>query len=620
MNKQELISKIKKLDGISQEESSYLINLVNTKKKYGLVWEDKIENVEEELREKIPLLEEVTEKKIINGEKNPNHILIESDNLHALVALTYTHHEKIDAMYFDPPYNTGSKDWRYNNDYVAKEDSFKHSKWISMMSKRLKIAKTLLKSDGVICVTIDDYEMPRLFILMEEIFGEENHLGTIVIRNNPSGRSTVKGMSIAHEYGIFFGKSPLSNVGRLERNEKQISRFKFSDESGPFEWVNFRKHGGTREESRSMYYPIFISQDSCRIPDLNWDDVEKEWIAIEKPRENESIIYPIDDKNKDRRWKWGIDRAKKSSDEFCVKKDKNGELGVYIKSRMANDGVLPLTWWDKSEYSATAYGTNLIKDIFGELQVFTYPKSLFAVMDSIKVLSDRKDAVILDIFAGSGTTMHATMALNAEDGGSRQCISVTNNENNICEEVTYVRNEKIIEGYTSAKGLPVLGLKNNNLRYFKSVYVDRTQSLKNKKELTKLATALLCIKEDCYSPAEVLPDANQSQIAVFSDAKSQMVVIYDDFYVDDSIEIIKQLNTEKKNNNPIKVYVFSNGQYPYTEDFEEVLPYITLCALPDAIYKAYQNVLPKKKKKIIPNLDDVDAAEAGENLFNNENA
>jgi adenine-specific DNA-methyltransferase len=613
MNKQELISKIKQLDSMSQDERAYLINLINTKKKYGLVWEDKPEDVEEQLRNNLPVLKEVKDKAIINGEDNPNHILIESDNLHALVALTYTHQDKIDAMYFDPPYNTGSKDWRYNNDYVAKEDSFKHSKWISMMSKRLKIAKTLLKNDGVICVTIDDYEMPRLFILMEEIFGEDNHLGTIVIRNNPSGRSTVKGMSIAHEYGVFFGKSSESKVGRLERNEKQISRFKFFDEFGPFEWVNFRKHGGTREESRSMYYPIFISEDSCRIPELNWDDIEKEWIAIEKPKANESIIYPIDDKNKDRRWKWGIDRSKNSPEDFCVKKDKNGELGVYIKSRMTNDGVLPLTWWDKNEYSATAYGTNLIKDIFGELQVFTYPKSLYAVIDSIKVLSNKKDAIILDIFAGSGTTLHATMSLNEEDGGNRQCILVTNNENNICEEVTYERNKKIIEGYNSAKGITVSGLEKNNLRYFKSINISREKSIKNKKELTLLATEMLCIKEDCYTPIA----SKAKWYSAFADTKSKFIVIYDDIMIEESIEIIKQMIQNKVNNNPIKVYVFSNGQYPYTEDFEEVLEYINLCALPDAIYKAYQNVLPKKKKEFIPFLED-DIPGEEENLFNQE--
>lgn len=530
MNKTDLIQKIKQLEGISQDERAYLINLVNTKKKYGLVWEDKPEDVEEQLRTQLPVLLEVVERRILaknlpqsvkqpetkqstlfdnsdnpdNADNNdnqseaPNHILIEGDNLHALTALTFTHEGKIDAMYFDPPYNTGAKDWRYNNDFVIKEDSFRHSKWISMMSKRLKIAKRLLKEDGIICVTIDDYEMPRLTMLMEEIFGEENHLGTIVIRINPSGRSTVQGVSITHEYGLFFGKSENAHVGRLPRNEKQTQRYDVFDDTSAYEWVNFRKHGGMRKESPSMYYPIYITEHSIRIPTLNWSEELKEWLPLEDPLDNEVVVFPIDENGQDRRWKWGLDRIRNSPNEFCVRQDRTGNLAVYVKARMTNPGVLPLTWWDKKEYSATAYGTNLIKEIFGELQVFSYPKALHAVVDSIRVLTNKRDAVILDIFAGSGTTLHATMLLNAEDGGNRQCILVTNNENNICEEVTYERNHRVIQGYTNSKGEWVSGLTNNNLRYYKSEFVGREPSLKNKRELTRLATELLCIKEDCY--------------------------------------------------------------------------------------------------------------------------
>ena len=293
MNKKDILDKIKSLDGLSNEERAYLVNLVNTKKKYGLIWEDKPEEVEEQLRTKLPILKEVKERAIINNtetEKYPNHILIEGDNLHALTALTFTHENRIDAIYLDPPYNTGAKDWRYNNDYVDSEDVFRHSKWISMMNKRLKIAKSLLADDGLICVTIDDYEVPRLTLIMEEIFGEKNHLGTIVIRNNPSGRSTVKGVSITHEYALIFGKSELSFVGRLPRNEKQRGRYKFDDENGPFEWVNFRKHGGTRKESPSMFYPIFVTEDEFRIPKLKWDENKREWTILEEPKKGESII------------------------------------------------------------------------------------------------------------------------------------------------------------------------------------------------------------------------------------------------------------------------------------------------------------------------------------------
>jgi adenine-specific DNA-methyltransferase len=164
--------------------------------------------------------------------------------------------------------------------------------------------------------------------------------------------------------------------------------------------------------------------------------------------------------------------------------------------------------------------------------------------------------------------------------------------------------KKIIKGYNNSKELAVKGLHSNNLRYFKSEFASRNQTLQNKKELTRLATELLCIKENCYTERTTNYIVKNSWISIFTNPKSQFIVIYDDLMIEDSIPVIKKMVAEKNNDSTIKVYVFSNGQYPYTEDFEEVLDCITLCALPDAIYKAYQNVLPKKKRDIIPVLDD----------------
>lgn len=664
-NKSELIQKLKQIEGISQEERSYLIDLVNTKKKYGLVWEDKSEEVEELLRSQLPVFREVVERRILSrtgiagtqksadpevepkvatlfpeldkpeNQVNkpikpnqasatvaPNHILIEGDNLHALTALSYTHEGKIDAMYFDPPYNTGAKDWRYNNDFVVKEDSFRHSKWISMMSKRLKIAKKLLKDDGIICVTIDDYEMPRLTMLMEEIFGEENHLGTLVIRINPSGRSTVKGVSITHEYGLFFGKSENANVGRLPRNEKQTQRYDVSDDKSAYEWVNFRKHGGMRKESPSMYYPIYITEDSIRIPDLEWSDELKEWIPLDNPTNNEVVVFPIDDKGQDRRWKWGLDRIRNSPNEFCVKKDRSGNLAVYVKARMINDSVLPLTWWDKKEYSATAYGTNLIKDIFGELQVFSYPKALYAVVDCIRVLTNKNDALILDIFAGSGTTLHATMQLNAEDGGNRQCILVTNNENNICEEVTYERNRRVIQGYTNSKGEWVKGLTNNNLRYYKCDFVPSLKDEPNKRMLTQASTDLLCIKEDCYTELTESAGFNPVQCRIFTNDRGKYLMVI--FHCRKQFEVygqlidfIKSLGNLKE---PVKLYAFSPEKETMMEDFAEVADKIEAVPLPEAIYNAYRATFKTLKlDRSSENLNEASANSSTQNTLSDEN-
>ena len=256
-------------------------------------------------------------------------------------------------------------------------------------------------------------------------------------------------------------------------------------------------------------------------------------------------------------------------------------------------------------------------------------------MDLIKfclIQSANPTSIIFDFFAGSGTTLHATMQLNSEDGGSRQCILVTNNENNICEEVTYERNRRVIQGYTNSKGEWVAGLTNNNLRYYKCEFVGREASLKNKRELTRLATELLCIKEDCYEENclnydwEGLKDgqdfgvslegirmALKSKIRVFSERGKTMMVIYDDTVIDEAVALIKHLKNKscespnpinQGSDNGIKVYVFSPGQYPFTEEFEDVLPYISLCALPDAIYKALMSVLPKKNRPILPVLEE----------------
>ena len=182
-------------DDFSKNDLIQEIKKLKKRKKFGLVWEDKQEEVVEQCKTKLPILEEVKSKEIMTDKEKPVNILIEGDNYHALSVLNYTHKGKIDVIYLDPPYNTGAKDWKYNNNYVDAEDPYRHTKWLSFMNHRLGLAKNLLSEDGIICVTIDDYEMPRLWLLMEDIFGEENHLGTIAIRINPGGRKSKRKVS-----------------------------------------------------------------------------------------------------------------------------------------------------------------------------------------------------------------------------------------------------------------------------------------------------------------------------------------------------------------------------------------------------------------------------------------
>ncbi|ENA1802865.1 site-specific DNA-methyltransferase [Flavobacterium psychrophilum] len=592
MNKQDLISKIKKLDGVTQDERAYLINLVNTKKKYGLVWEDKPEDVEEQLRNNLPVLKEIKDKAIINGEDNPNHILIEGDNLHALTALTFTHEGAIDVIYIDPPYNTGNKDFKYNDTFVDKEDSYRHSKWLSFMDKRLRIAKRLLSEKGIIFISIDDYEQATLKLLCDEIFTEMNFVGNIVWQRAYSPINLKKTISQNHDFILIYCKQEFSTLelNKLPRTEEANKRYKNPDNDERGNWKSSDLSVGPA--------------------------VEKNIYEISTPT-GRKVMPP-----KGYSWRLSEDRLAEFISENRIWFGPKGDATPSIKRFITEvkEGIVAMSLWTYQEVGHTQDAKRELKEVLHENErPFETVKPLKLIDRILKLTTDNKKSyTILDFFAGSGTTLHATMALNAEDGGNRQCILVTNNENNICEEVTYERNKRVIEGYTNAKDVAVAGLKNNNLRYFKADYVGRTKSLKNKKELTKLATELLCIKEDCYNPSPLTPESETKKVAVFDDHKTQLVVIYDDVFIGDSIEIIKKLKENQKTDSRIKVYVFCNGQYPYTEDFDEVADFVELCALPDAIYKAYQNVLPKTKRQIVPTLDDDETTD--ENLFNQSNS
>ena len=214
------------------------------------------------------------------------------------------------------------------------------------------------------------------------------------------------------------------------------------------------------------------------------------------------------------------------------------------------------------------------------------------------LLGSTKTSTILDFFAGSGTTLHAAMQLNAEDGGHRKCILVTNNENNICEEVTYERNKRVIQGYTTPKGEEVPGLTGNTLRYYRTDFISRDRSPRNMRALVAASTDLLCIKNDIYKEAKLAGRNINPKIArYFAEGGRSMLVIYDERAIS---AIVKILETVEPGKEKIKVYVFSAGSYAYDDEFEVVADKVQLCALPDAIYQAYQKVLPRRRPKFLP--------------------
>lgn len=258
MDKNELVNKIRGIEGLTNDEKSALIEMLRKQKKYGLVWEDKPEDVEERLREELPMLIEDTDKAIISTDTDaPNHILIEGDNLEALTALAYTHEGNIDVIYIDPPYNTGNKDFVYNDKFVDSEDSYRHSKWLSFMNKRLRIAKQLLSDKGVIFISIDDNEHAQLKLLCDEVFGLNNLCGNIIWRKKSGGGQTDAFFVTEHEYILVYRKTD-QFIWQDETVAISEDTFKYMDERGRYKITPLEKWGSSahREDRPSMYFAI----------------------------------------------------------------------------------------------------------------------------------------------------------------------------------------------------------------------------------------------------------------------------------------------------------------------------------------------------------------------------
>lgn len=337
--------------------------------------------------------------------------LIKSENYQALNTMGPKFFEKVRSVYIDPPYNSPATEIMYENKY-------KSSSWLCLMRDRLQLARQTMDGEGCICVAIDDHEISQLSHVISEIFPEV--LGTAVVRSNPAGRSAPKGFSLAHEYALFAARTEKAFVGRLERTQEQRNRYGEKDENGNFEWVNFRKHGGLREEAPRMFYPIYVKAEGFRVPKMTWDEGSREWVILDKPQKGEEVIWPKDDVGQERRWKWSHERLVDNPSESKVDFARDGSLSVYIKSRIGDEGVVPSSWWGNTEYSATDYGTRTLKNLFGGHGAFSYPKAPRLVEDCLKVTRLNDGCIALDFFAGSGTTAHAVINLNREDGVKRK--------------------------------------------------------------------------------------------------------------------------------------------------------------------------------------------------------
>lgn len=623
IDKSELISKLQTLEGLSNDERSSLIGLLREHKKYGLVWEDKPEDVEERLREELPVLREVKDKAILSDNPDaPNHILIEGDNLEALTALSYTHEGKVDVIYIDPPYNTGNKDFVYNDSFVDTEDSYRHSKWLSFMNKRLKIAKKLLSDKGVIFISIDDNEQAQLRLLCDTIFASYNFVSNIIWQKNYASKNNSQGIPAATEYLVAYSKFPEWTPNRLPRTAEMDLKYKNPDNDyAPWRSDNPCAPGAISHQGMvyaiqhpftgELLYPyngacwryqqddlLKIMNGWCKyeLKDLNDDDERAKVCGISANEVRKGVKGIVLSESLELsllQAEMVLKRGQWPKFYFT----KNGKGGIARKTYLTNvEGRLVTSFWPHTEVNHTDGAKKELKEIFNNDIPFDTPKPINLVKRIGEIATDKK-SYVLDFFAGSGTTLHATMQLNAEDGGHRQCILVTNNENNICEEVTYERNKRVINGYTTPKGVEVAGLKTNTLRYYKTDYISRDRTQKNIRDLVAAATDLLCIKEDLYEEQKTFGRFKlKPQLArYFNNGKKHMLIIYREELIDEIAEEIKDLDFGKMR---LKIYVFSPGRYAFNDNFREVEDKVELVALPAAIYDAYQKVLPKRREKL----------------------
>lgn len=596
-----LIKTITEIDGLSNEDRSELLGLLKNDIPYGLVWEDKPEDVEERFRKEIPVILEAKDRAIISSEnKSPNHILIEGDNLESLTVLSYTHSGKIDVIYIDPPYNTGNKDFKYNDAYVNEDDAYRHSMWLSFMNKRLKIAKTLLSDQGVIFISIDNKEYAQLRLLCDKIFKEANFLGDIVWEtatdNNPTQIATV------HEYILCYANNK-DNVGKwsITSDKAMIIKDKYEE---------LKKQYGNdiekiRKNLRAWIRKAVKSNDVDLSGVSHYDYVDEKGVfypgnsANTKPGGySYDIIHPVTGKvcakpTNGYRWpKSTFDEAAARGDVFWGKDETKIPK---IKKRIETATELLKSCY----YEDGRAATNDLEEILGSRK-FNNPKPVRLIKKLIN-FSSSPDSIILDFFAGSGTTLQATMELNAEDGGHRQCILATNNENNICEDVTYVRCKRVIQGYTKSNGAFVDGLLGNNLRYYRTYFINRKVNIKNMRALVKVATDMLCIKENVYNEKINFcgEKTGQNSFRFFEDDGKKMIVIYNESYVEKVAELLDDYDGETK----IKLYVFSPSEDPWADTFDNVIDKVELCALPSAIYNAYRSILPPREDLTIISKD-----------------
>ncbi len=554
------MAKKNKYENYTREE---LIEELETlkKKRYGLVWDRKNsqelidafvnwENVPENFTpNKFPVLKEVKNKEISTDKEKPINLLIEGDNYHSLAVLNFTHKNKIDVIYIDPPYNTGNKDFVFNDNFVDREDPWRHSKWLTFMEKRLKLAKSLLKNTGVIFISVDDNEVAQLKLLLDDpdLFGEKNRKTTIIWQKKvrPSNKNE-DGFSSTTEYILMYSRTPrVIELVKDKLSEDYIKKVYRNKDNDP----------------RGLWRTKPLWSES-------------------NPNPRKTLILP-DGKKLTKKWFISQKRLDYLFKNNLIYVSSGGILNekIFLKEEKTKN---PINFLSASLVGTTEEATKELKNLFAtEKNIFSNPKPVKLIKYLLSKINN-KNAIVLDFMAGSGTTGHAVLELNKEDRGNRKFILCTNNENNICTDVCYPRIEKVIRGYTNAKKEKVDGL-GGNLKYLKTGFVGAQPTDKNKRDLVNNSAEMICIREDIFD----LVAENNLDWKIYQKGKKYLGIIFNEEAIDDFKRAANKFKGQ------FIIYCFSYTETPPEKEFTDLKNKHRLEPIPEIILKVYREIFKK---------------------------
>jgi len=566
------ISEIKKT--ITDEKTLTNLSMIEnelTKKKYGLIWEEHEERVDKELETQIPTFEEIKDKEIVSNPNEKFNFLLEGDNLHSLYLLEKTHKEKIDVIYIDPPYNTGSKDFIYNDKIIDDEDGYKHSKWLSFMSKRLQMAQRLLSNTGVIFISIDDNEVAQLKLLCDTIFNEINRISIHHVQVRYAEKSLADGKSVkpVMEYVLVYAKDINKFKLNLPKEKYTDASFLYEIEelgSGimvkdgnvtmqvfkPGEWQIKKQN----ESSQNLLKETWVS--GTIYSKMSYGQVVKKYIEPRYNSDGLGCLYKVIGRGDDGLgYRYYVGPSKKGSTRCKMYSGMPLSRIEEIKSNGGSFREVPIS--NLINYAAD----------FGNIRhegnmTFNSGKKPVKMLKELINYHTNKNAVVLDFFAGSGSTAQAVLELNKEDNGNRQFILCTNNENNICEEITYKRIKNVITGYGKYNPLK------SNLKYYRCTYVPRINTeaedlhnnlLINIKNLIQLENGIE------IDDNKIRVYLNEDELDRFSTNEKELEIC-EKIYISSDILLTSEQENIFENNN-IEVYIIP--EYYFEDEIMEVM-------------------------------------------------